>query len=500
MGVPLKSSSMTNDAQPQLPTGPVQLGQIVGGKYRIDGILGASGMGVVYAATHLQMDARVAVKFLLVKSSDHAVDALERFTREAKFMAKIHSEHVVRVIDVGALDATPFIVMELLVGDDLARVLLRQGALPVEVAVDYVLQAAEGLAAAHAAGVVHRDLKPSNLFLTHLDGRDVVKLIDFGVAKYRGGDSGPQSDALTQTHVMIGSPRYMAPEQVRASKDVDARADVWSLAIILQELLTAKPVFKGPSVSDSLVLILTTDPPRVDQLRPEVPSGLADAVARALVKDPTYRTPTVATFASELLPFASMTRRGVYEPIFAHAAVPRVPRTFGADSVSDVSAVAGEPTKTAWGTGVTAPPDSRRAAKVAVAVLAGATVAAGVLVALVLHRHPTATSTAAASTPTSEVAPSAKHDPAPEPTAAKPSEAQPAPAPTPAAAESAATPAEVTPAPAPEPTKAAKVAATKTAPAVATAKATKPAQTATAAASAPPAATEPKPNLFDDPK
>jgi serine/threonine protein kinase len=497
MGVPLKGSSMTNDAQPQLPTGPVQLGQVVGGKYRIEGILGASGMGIVYSATHLQMDARVAVKFLLVKSSDHAVDALERFTREAKFMAKIHSEHVVRVIDVGALDATPFIVMELLVGDDLARVLLRQGPLPIEVAVDYVLQAAEGLAAAHAAGVIHRDLKPSNLFLTRLDGRDVVKLIDFGVAKYRGGDSGPQSDALTQTHVMIGSPRYMAPEQVRASKDVDARADVWSLAIILQELLTAKPVFKGPSVSDSLVLILTTDPPRVDQLRPEVPSGLADAVARALVKDPAHRTPTVATFASELLPFASMTRRGVYEPIFAHAAVPRVPRTFGADSVSDVSAVGGEPTKTAWGTGVTAPPDSRRAAKVAVAAVAGATIAIGILVALVLHRHPTATSAAAASAPTSEVAPIAKHDPTPEPTAPKPPEAEPAPAPTPA--ESAATPAEVTPAPSPEPAKAGKVAATKTAPG-AVAKGTKPAQTATAAASAPPAATEPKPNLFDDPK
>jgi serine/threonine-protein kinase len=313
------------------PTGiPVPIGEVVAGKYRLERILGRSGMGIVYGGTHIGIDQPVAVKFLLVKGSTDE-DALVRFTREAKFMAKISSEHVVRVIDVGALpDTTPFIVMEQLQGNDLSRQLRNEGPLPIETAVDYLLQACDGLATAHAAGVIHRDLKPSNLFLATLaDGRQMVKLIDFGVAKYRGsGDGAPQNDSLTQTNVMIGSPRYMAPEQVRASRDVDARSDVWALGVILQELITGRPVFKGPTISDTFVLILTAEPLRADVIRPDVPAGLADVIARALSKDVTWRTPSVATFASELLPYVSPTRRMLFEPVFAGVGAPASVRTF----------------------------------------------------------------------------------------------------------------------------------------------------------------------------
>ena len=300
-------------------------------------------MGIVYSATHLAMEHRVAVKFLLTKGDGGAADeALVRFRREAKFMAKINSDHVVRVIDVGALPSgTPFIVMEHLDGEDLSRVVLREGRLPIERAIDFVLQACEGLMAAHGAGVVHRDLKPSNLFLAKMpDGREIVKIIDFGVAKYRGVDTNPHNDALTQTHVMVGSPRYMSPEQARASKEVDARADVWALGIILFEFLTGRAVFKGPTMSDSLVLILTKEPDRVDAIRPDVPAMLADVIAGALIKDETKRTQSVATLAGQLLPFASPTKKIMMEPIFAGAPIPPPPRSFsGADASGPVPAL-----------------------------------------------------------------------------------------------------------------------------------------------------------------
>jgi serine/threonine-protein kinase len=395
---------MATPAKPQreTPELPVPLGEIVAGKYRLDRILGSSGMGIVYGGIHIGIDQPVAVKFLLVKGSTDD-DALVRFTREAKFMAKINSEHVVRVLDVGALPSgTPFIVMEQLQGNDLGRVLHKQGPLPVETAVDYMLQACEGLATAHAAGVIHRDLKPSNLFLTTVaDGRQVVKLIDFGVAKYRGAEGGPQSDSLTQTHVMIGSPRYMAPEQVRASRDVDARADVWSLGIILQELLTGRAVFKGPTVSDTFVIILTEDAPRADSIRPDVPTGLADVITRALIKDATYRTPNVASFASELLPFASPTRRMLFEPSFDPAAIPPAPRSFSRADASgshsgftsgafphlDNTAISEVETRTAGGSVIPKSKKNRKTVPVGLAV-AGVLLVGGIVAAAIALRRP----------------------------------------------------------------------------------------------------------------
>src|SRR3954470_13666053 len=211
---------------------PVQEGEILAGKYRVERVLGVGGMGVVVAATHLQLDERVAIKFLVpdALSSDEAV---ARFAREARAAVKIKSEHVARVIDVGTLDnGAPYMVMEYLEGGDLSRVLQAQGPLPVEDAVEYVLQACEAIAHAHVLGIVHRDLKPANLFLTKRnDGSQSVKVLDFGISKVLSGNSGASSSdaAMTRTRAVMGSPLYMSPEQMTSTRDVDGRTDIWAL-------------------------------------------------------------------------------------------------------------------------------------------------------------------------------------------------------------------------------------------------------------------------------
>ncbi len=314
------------------PKLPVPIGAVLLGKYRMESVLGSSGMGVVYSARHIEMENTVAVKFLLAKGGPDSEEALVRFRREAKFMARMNSDHVVRVFDVGKTEeGAPFIVMEELVGEDLSRISKRDGPMPVELAVDYVLQACAGIIDAHAVGVVHRDLKPSNLFLASLgNGRQVVKVIDFGIAKFRGSEVESQDDGITHTQVIIGTPKYMAPEQVRSAKDVDGRADVWSLGMILAELLCGVPLFKAPSVSELIVKILTVPVPRVDSLRPDLPSSLADVIAAALIKDEASRTPSVAAFAKALLPFAPAARRLAMEPTLANVAAPPSARTFDA--------------------------------------------------------------------------------------------------------------------------------------------------------------------------
>jgi serine/threonine protein kinase len=304
---------------------PLPLGSVLAGKYRLDTVIGASGMGVVYGATHTEMERGVAVKFLLPRQGPSADEVVERFRREAKFMAKIRSEHVVRVFDVGRSDAgAPYIVMEKLEGHDLDRLVATRGRIPVAEAVDYVLQACAGLADAHAAGVLHRDIKPSNLFLSsQTDGKQVVKLIDFGVAKFRGPQEGlgaEEEAALTKTEVLVGTPRYMAPEQLRSSRDVDARADVWSLGVILAEFLHGGPLIEAHRISDLIVRILTSNAPRLDEMHPDIPKGLADAIAAALAREPADRTPSVAAFARALLPFVSAGRRAALEPLVLRGA------------------------------------------------------------------------------------------------------------------------------------------------------------------------------------
>jgi Tol biopolymer transport system component len=282
-------------------------GDVLLGKYRVEGVIGAGGMGVVVAATHLQLETRVAIK-LLRPGKGPAGLAAARLLREARAAARIEGEHVARVLDVEALDAgTPCIVMERLDGRDLGAELLARGPLPVGDAVDDVLQACEAVAAAHAAGIVHRDLKPSNLFLTaRADGSPLIKVLDFGIAKAL--DEGPGAiggdGVLTASCAVLGSPVYMSPEQLRSASRVDPRTDVWSLGVILFELLTARLPFEGGSTTAQLAAIAADPPIPLRDARPDAPAGLEAAILRCLAKDVDERMPDVAALARALAPYA----------------------------------------------------------------------------------------------------------------------------------------------------------------------------------------------------
>ncbi len=259
-------------------------GDILAGKYRIDRVLGRGGMGVVVAAHHTTLRQKVAVKFLLPSATKRG-DAAERFLREARAAVSIQNEHVARVSDVGTLDTgAPYMVMEFLTGSDLGDVIEQRGPLPIDEAVDYVLQACEAIAEAHALGIVHRDLKPANLFLTaRADGSPLVKVLDFGLSKATKPDA--MDASLTATHVVMGSPYYMSPEQIRSFKKIDARADIWSIGVILYQLLTGACPFVADSLG-ALFMAVGADPvPSMRALRPEIPEDLEAAVVKCLVKD-----------------------------------------------------------------------------------------------------------------------------------------------------------------------------------------------------------------------
>jgi serine/threonine protein kinase len=283
---------------------PVQEGDLLAGKYRVEKVLGFGGMGVVVSAFRTDLEQRVAVKFLGAAAAERP-DAAERFRREARAAAKIRSEHVARVLDVGTLDTgLPYMVMEYLEGNDIADELRRLQRMPMVEAVEFILQAIEALAEAHAAGVVHRDLKPGNLFLARrADGSRRVKVLDFGISKALTGSS-VEELSLTKTAALIGSPLYMAPEQMRSAKDVDTRADIWSLGAMLYEMLTGEPPYTGESIPQLCAALLHDDPIPLRQHRPEIPEGLEQAVLRCLMKDRNHRFPTVFELGRALLPFA----------------------------------------------------------------------------------------------------------------------------------------------------------------------------------------------------
>ncbi|HEY3664483.1 MAG TPA: serine/threonine-protein kinase, partial [Polyangiaceae bacterium] len=212
----------------------VREGDVLAGKFRIERVLGQGAMGVVVAATHIQLDERVALKFLLPEALANA-DAVARFAREARAAVKIKSEHVVRVSDVGTLESgSPYMVMEYLQGQDLSEWMTNHGTLNVSDAVEFLLQACEALAEAHALGIVHRDLKPANLFVTaRRDGTPCIKVLDFGISKFTAPGSNLN---MTKTSTIMGSPLYMSPEQLSSTRTVDARTDIWALGVILFEL------------------------------------------------------------------------------------------------------------------------------------------------------------------------------------------------------------------------------------------------------------------------
>ncbi len=276
-------------------------GTVLAEKYRVEHVLGAGGMGYVIRAWHLELDERVAIKMLLPKSAADP-DTVMRFLREGRAAVKIKSEHVCRVLDVGRTDRVPFIVMEYLDGVDLQRLLEREQRFAPEVAVDYVLQATEAIAEAHAQGIVHRDLKPANLFLVHkADGTPTVKVLDFGISKMTGGPADQLS--VTKSSSTLGSPLYMSPEQLRSSREVDTRADIWALGVILFELISGRPPFQAGSLPELGALVLIEDAPDVRQFAAGTPPELAQAIGKCLRRDPDERFATVAELAAAIAPF-----------------------------------------------------------------------------------------------------------------------------------------------------------------------------------------------------
>jgi serine/threonine protein kinase len=280
---------------------PISPGEVLAAKYRVDRVLGVGGMGVVVAATHLQLDQKVALKFMLPQALQHPT-LVERFAREARAAVRLRSDHVARVLDVGTLETgSPYMVMEYLEGSDLADIVEQKGRMPVEVAVDSVLQACDAVAEAHSIGIVHRDLKPRNLFMTRRnDGRALVKVLDFGISKYTtGGDL-----SLTRTTEIIGSPNYMSPEQLRSARNTDLRSDIWALGVILYELLAGQVPFVAESVTQLTAMVLTEPPRSLESLRADVPRPLVRIIERCLEKDPARRFASIAELAAALQPYA----------------------------------------------------------------------------------------------------------------------------------------------------------------------------------------------------
>ncbi len=280
-------------------------GDVVDGKYRIERALGRGGMGAVFAARHEQLGHRVALK---LPAHAAAPGATDRFLREARAAAVIESEHVVRVFDAGErAPGEPYLVMELLTGDDLAAILAERGPLDPEQAVTWILQAGIGLAAAHARGIVHRDLKPANLFLARrADGTSILKVLDFGISKLRPAAVADDDDgdaALTQTGQILGSPRYMSPEQMAGSPDVDERADIWALGAILHELLCGAPAFAGRSFGELRRRVLSEPPRSVRLDRPEIHVDLEAVILRCLDRAPARRFADVPELLDALVPF-----------------------------------------------------------------------------------------------------------------------------------------------------------------------------------------------------
>ena len=274
------------------------------GKYRLTRVLGEGGMGVVYEAEHTRLGQRVALKMLLPELL-RVEDLVKRFEREARAASQLRSRHTARVMDVDLTpDGVPYMVMELLEGRDLDAELERRKYLPLDEAVDYVLQACAAMDEAHALGIVHRDLKPSNVFLAEERGVRIAKILDFGISKV----TSETDSKLTSAEAVMGTAMYMAPEQVRASRNVDARADIWSLGVVLYELISGRAPFQG-SPTQVAAAIVTEDPPPIEALLP-VPAAIGEALRKCLARDPAQRHPSVRDLMRAIAPFAPAGSQG----------------------------------------------------------------------------------------------------------------------------------------------------------------------------------------------
>ena len=434
----------------------VSIGDVLAGKYRVEKILGVGGMGVVVAVQHLRLEERFAIKLMLPEMLA-SKEAVARFMREARASSTIKSEHVVRVFDVDSLESgAPYIVMELLEGKDLAALLGERQPMSVEDAVDVVLQVCEVAADAHARGIVHRDLKPSNLFAVRAsDDRIWIKVLDFGISKLTAPDQGGSAVDITSTAAAMGSPLYMSPEQMQSARDVDSRTDIWSIGVILHQLLAGRVPFEGTTPIEVGLRITGQPAPPLRTVRPDAPSGIEDIVLKCLDKDPARRYRTIGELALALAAFAPArsresvertTRRGskgapppaqlpaspeisaeggtAEATMTAHPLVDQPSPQALPGLAKGISSTATSPP--AWGT--TMPPKKTR--RVGAFVLAGASAAAAFAV-IVSSRH---TRDGADGTPTDATAAAsteAKAPPAaaPQPIASIANTAEPAPPP-----------------------------------------------------------------------
>ena len=353
-----QASSGVSPVRPPITPADLRIGSVVTGKYLIDSILGRGAMGIVAECQHIELCERVALKFLLTTRHVAHDDLGARFLREAQVSAKLRNEHIARVVDVGVwLEAVPYMVMEYLEGHDLRATIRRHGRLPPAVAIDFAIQICEGVAEAHALGIVHRDLKPSNLFVTtRADGSDLVKILDFGISKW----SLPDSDLGegTETGIILGSPKYMSPEQIFASSKVDARADIWSLGAIAYEMFTGRPPYDLPTFAQTCAELLTDRlPPSICALLPEVPPALESAIFRCFERSVEKRTQNVAELAGAILeaagsPFAGVVRARIEATLASRTGREGAPKesgsriainSFEAFSPAGLVAVSGRP-------------------------------------------------------------------------------------------------------------------------------------------------------------
>lgn len=294
------------------------IGEVLAGKYRVEGLIGRGSMGVVVAATHLGFDELVAIKFIRPEMR-HIEGIVARFAREAKASVRVRNAHAVNVLDVGVTDPIgPFFAMEYLWGSHLEELIDSRGPLRVSTATQYVLQACEALAAAHAQGIIHRDIKPQNMFLARQGTLESLKVLDFGISKapLSGQVFGDDLSAREQDWVM-GTPLYMSPEQLRHEPDLDERTDIWSLGTVLYELLTGEPRFSGDTHSQVAWQILAPPAAPAPLELPGVPEELGRVIRRCLAQDRGERFSNMAELAHALAPFAPPSARAHVERAMA---------------------------------------------------------------------------------------------------------------------------------------------------------------------------------------